>query len=611
MKRMITALFGTLAAATLLGSSAWAEPPAEPRIINMADLGKETGKRGGSIKTLMAKTKDVRWMTVYSGARLVAYDDTFKLAPDILHEVENDGNKIFTLHLRKGHKWSDGAPFTTEDFRYWWEDVANNPALFKGGPPRQILADGKKPVVEIIDEHTIRYTFETVNPLFLTALAAARPIYIYMPSHYLKQFHETYADPAKLAAMVESEKVQNWGSLHKRMGRQYRPENPAMPTLQAWANTTALPAERIVFKRNEYYHRVDDAGTQLPYLDEVVINISSSSIIAAKSGTGESDLQARYIGFEDYTFLKRGAEKSDYKVLLWPSGRGSEMTLLPNMNAKDEAFRTAFQDVRVRRALSLAIDRAEINEAIFFGLARESANAVLPSSPLFAEKDSAAYASRDLDKANALLDEAGYTKKNSAGVRLLPDGREFEIIVETAGEKSQETDILQLISDHYKAIGIKLFVKPSQRDILRGRVSNGEALMSTWEGLNRGLATPDMNPEELAPVSPVQGQWPVWGLYNESGGTSGEAPSLPEVQKLSDLYSKWRTAGSYEEQKQVWSEMLAIFTDQVYTIGIVSGGLQPIVVSTKLRNVPDEGIWAFEPTLYFGQYMPDTFWLDQ
>ncbi|MEL6503626.1 MAG: ABC transporter substrate-binding protein [Pseudomonadota bacterium] len=608
MKTLVKVLTASLLMAPV---TAWAEPPEEPRIINMEELDKVPGKRGGSIKTLMAKTKDVRWMTVYSGARLVAYDQTFKLAPDILKKVDNEGNKVFTLHLRKGHKWSDGAPFTTEDFRYWWEDVANNPALFKGGPPREILADGKKPIVEIIDEHTIRYTFETVNPLFLTALAAARPMYIYMPSHYLKQFHETYADPEKLAAMVEEEQVQNWGSLHKRKGRQYRPENPDMPTLQAWRNTTSLPAERIVFKRNEHFHRVDGAGTQLPYLDEVVLNIASSSIIAAKAGTGETDLQARYIGFEDYTFLKRGAEKADYKVLLWPSGRGSEMTLLPNMNAKDDAFRTAFQDVRVRRALSLAIDRSEINEAIFFGLAREAANAVLPSSPLFTEEASSAYATQDVDKANALLDEAGYTQKNGEGIRLLPDGREFEIIVETAGEKSQETDILQLVADHYKQIGIKLFVKPSQRDILRGRVSNGEALMSTWEGLNRGLATPDMNPEELAPVSPVQGQWPVWGLYKESGGASGEKPNLPEVQKLDTLYTKWRNATSYEEQKQVWSEMLSIFTDQVYTIGIVSGGLQPIVVSTKLRNVPEEGIWAFEPTLYFGQYMPDTFWLDE
>ena len=607
LKKFISISAGMLLAA----STAFAGPPEEPRVLNFDNLEKEVGQRGGSIKMLMAKPKDVRWMTVYSGARLVAYDETFQLKPDILREIENVDNKSFTLHLRKGHLWSDGHPFTTEDFRYWWEDVAQNEALSKGGPPRQMLAGGKLPKVEIIDSHTIRYTWETVNPLFMTALAGARPMYIYMPAHYLKQFHEKYGDADNLAALVESEQVQNWSSLHKRFGRQYRPENPDMPTLQAWMNTTKLPSERIVFKRNPNYHRVDPEGTQLPYLDEVVLNLASSSIIAAKAGTGESDLQARYVRFDNYSFLKQGAEEGGYNVYLWPSGRGSEMTLLPNLNAKDEGFRKAFQDVRVRRALSMGMDRSEINEAIFFGLGREASNSVLPSSPLYKDAYGEAWIEYDVDAANALLDEAGFDKRDDSGTRLMPDGRPFEIIVETAGELSQETDILQLITDHWKDIGVKLFVKPSQRDILRGRVSNGETVMSTWQGLNRGLATPEMNPEELAPVSPVQAQWPTWGNHYASKGAAGEAPSLPEVARLSELYQSWRDAADYDTQAKIWDEMLSIFTDQVYSIGIVSGGLQPIVVSKKLRNVPEEGIWAFEPTLYFGQYLPDTFWLEK
>lgn len=514
-------------ALTLNGlATAHAGAPEEPRQLNFDQLEKQIGKRGGSINILMDKEKDVRWMTVYSGARLVAYDQSFKLAPDILKAVENDGNKSFTLHLRKGHLWSDGHPFTTEDFRYWWEDVAQNKDLEKGGPPREMMVDGKLPKVEIIDELTIRYTWDNVNPLFLTALAGASPMYIYMPAHYLKQFHGKYADPAELAAKVEAEKVQNWGSLHTRMGRQYRPENPDMPSLQAWINSTKLPSERIIFKRNPNYHRIDPEGTQLPYLDEVVMNLASSSVIPAKSGTGDTDLQARYLRFDNYSFLKKGAEDGKYNVRLWPSGNGSEMVLLPNLNAKDEAFRSAFQDVRVRRALSLGINRSEINESIFFGLGRESANSVLPSSPLYKDEYAEAWVDHDPDTANALLDEAGFDKRDGEGIRLMPDGRPFEIIVETAGELSQETDILQLITDHWKDIGVKLFVKPSQRDILRGRVANGEAVMSTWQGLNRGLATADMNPEELTPVSPVQAQWPSWGNYWETNGSAGEKPTL-------------------------------------------------------------------------------------
>lgn len=592
-------------------SQAFAEPPEEPRVVNFDDLQKSIGKKGGSIDILMGKWKDIRQMTIYSNARLVSYDQTFSLSPDLLKSVDNDGQKSFTLNLRKGHKWSDGTPFTTEDFRYWWENVANNEELEPAGPPAAMLVDGKGPKIDILDTHTIRYTWDAVNPLFLTSLASARPQYIYMPAHYMKQFHKKFADEGKLAELIKSEKVQNWTSLHKRFGRQYRPENPDLPTLQAWMNTTKLPSERIVFKANPHFHRVDPKGTQLPYIDQVVMNIVSSEIIAAKTGTGESALQGRYLRFDNYAFLKKGAEAGGYKVLLWPSGKGSEMTLLPNLNVKDEAFRKAFQDVRVRRAMSLAVNRNEINETIFFGLARESSNSVLPSSPLYADKDAEAWSTLDIEKANALLDEAGYDKKDDSGTRLLPDGRPFEVIVETAGESSQETDILQLITDHWKAIGVKLFVKPSQRDILRKRVSSGEVMMSTWEGLNRGLATPEMNPEELAPVSSVQAQWPVWGLNYETNGKSGEAATLPEVAKLGALYDDWKHASTRETQERVWKDMLAIFTDQVYTIGIVSGGLQPIVVSNKMRNIPEEGIWSFEPTLYFGHYLPDTFWLEE
>lgn len=598
-------------ASGLTPDTAHAGAPEEPRVLDFAASEKTVGKRGGKLELLMAKPKDIRMMTVYGGARLMAYDENFQLQPDILKKVDNEGNKVFTLHLRKGHKWSDGAPFTTADFRYWWEDVAQNKTLNRSGLPSQMLVDGKPPKVEFIDELTVRYAWDAPNPMFLTALAAARPMYIYMPAHYMKQFHERYADAAKLAAMITSERVQAWSNLHQRFGRQYRPENPDLPTLQPWRNTTKLPSERIIFKRNEHYHRVDPNGTQLPYLDEMIVNIASSSIIAAKAGTGETDLQGRYIRFDNYAFLKRGAEENGYKVLLWPSGRGSEMVLLPNMNAKDDGYRKAFQDARVRRALSMAIDRKEINETIFFGLARETANSVLPSSPLYKDEFANAFAFRDVEKANALLDDAGFDKRNDAGVRLMPDGRPFQIIVETAGESSQETDILQLVTDHWKAIGVELFVKPSQRDILRGRVKNGETVMSTWQGLNRGLATPEMSPEELAPVSSVQAQWPRWGQYFETKGAAGEAPSLESVRKLAGLYKQWRTATDYDAQSKVWNDMLSIFTQEVFTIGIVSGGLQPIVVNNKLKNVPEEGVWSFEPTLYFGAYMPDTFWLDQ
>ena len=606
----ITRLLLAFPAWLAVAGAAIAGPPEEPRILDMVAMNKIAGKPGGTLKILMAKPKDIRMIVIYSGARLVSYDANFHLAPDILKSIEVKNNRIFTLHLRKGHKWSDGHPFTTEDFRYFWEDVANNKELAHGGLANKLLVNGKGPNFEILDKLTVRYTWEAANPLFLTALAGARPLYIYKPAHYMKRFHAKYQDADKLAQMVSENNVQKWGSLHTRMGRQYRPENPEMPTLQPWMNTTKPPSERFVFKRNPNFHRVDGKGTQLPYIDQVIMNMSSSAIIPAKTGGGESDLQARYLRFDNYAFLKKGSKNHDYRVVLWPNGKGSQMTIRPNLNVSDPVWRKVMQDVRVRRALSLAIDRSEINEAIYFGLAQEVGNTVLPASPLYKEEYATAWADHDIDQANALLDKAGLDQRSPYGVRLLPDGREMKITVETAGESTEETDVLQLITEHWANIGIQLFSKPTQRDILRRRISNGDTIMSVWQGLNRGLATPDMDPEELAPVSPLQGIWPKWGQYYETKGVAGEPPSLPEVQELSKLYKQWRSASGVDQQEKIWHKMLAIFTDNVFTIGIVSGTLQPVVINKRLHNVPDEGIYSFEPTAFFGHYLPDTFWFE-
>ena len=160
--------------------------PSDPAV-----AGSETvGDPGGELRMLMSGPKDTRMMVVYGYARLVGYTPALKLAPDILTSVDVQDGRVFTLHLRSGHKWSDGYPFTSEDFRYWFEDVAQNSQLSPSGLPVTLMVQGEVPRFEVLDETTIRYAWTRPNPLFLPALAGADPLYIYCPSHYLKQFHE-------------------------------------------------------------------------------------------------------------------------------------------------------------------------------------------------------------------------------------------------------------------------------------------------------------------------------------------------------------------------------------------------------------------------------------
>jgi peptide/nickel transport system substrate-binding protein len=93
-------------------------------------------------------------------------------------------------------------------------------------------------------------------------------------------------------------------------------DNPEMPTLQPWMNITKPPADRFVAVRNPYFHRVDANGRQLPYIDRVVMAVAESKLIPAKTGAGESDLQARDIQFNNYTFLKKGEKTNNYRRCL-------------------------------------------------------------------------------------------------------------------------------------------------------------------------------------------------------------------------------------------------------------------------------------------------------
>lgn len=582
--------------------------PSEPMVVRYDNVVKNSGRYGGELRLLMARSKDIRLMIVYGYARLVAFDRRFNLTPDLLAKIDVKEERIFTLHLRKGHKWSDGHPFTAEDFQFWWQDVANNKELSPGGPPRQMLVDRVSPEFEVINETTVRFSWPEPNPFFLPALAGARPLYIYAPAHYLKTFHWKYGKRKKILKRVKKKGMRTWRALFYRYGNQYRNRNPKLPVLQPWVLETKPPSERFIFTRNPFYHRIDTNGRQLPYIDRVSMTISHSKLIPAKVSAGEADLQARHLNFSNFTFLKRGEKRNNFSVRLWTPAKGSHIALYPNLNVNDKVWRKLFRKADFRRAISLAINRHEINQVIFFGLAYEGNNTVLPRSILSKPVYNQRWAEFDLKRANELLDGLGLTKRDHLGVRILPDGRPMEIVVETAGEDSEQTDVLQLIHDSWFKAGIKLFIKPLQRENFRRRIFAGSTLMSVWFGLDNAVPTAISSPEELAPTSRYQLQWPKWGQHFQSMNKMGKAVDLPAARKLLALNERWRVATNKFEKSVIWHNMLDIYTDQVFSIGLVCAVPQPVVVNNRLRNVPKKAIYNWNPGAHFGVYRPDTFW---
>nr|WP_254442483.1 ABC transporter substrate-binding protein [Ruegeria arenilitoris] len=581
--------------------------PSEPLVVDLTKKGRELGTPGGTLRTMVTRSKDIRQMVVYGYARLVGFDNNYELVPDILASFENEDNRKFTLKLREGHKWSDGSPFTSEDFRYWWEDVANNELLSPSGPPDFLLVEGQSPTVSFPDERTIVYEWENPNPSFLQSLAQARPPFIYRPSEFLKKYHEKFADSEELAFAVDDARVKSWAALHNKLDNLYKFDNHELPTLQPWLNASSGKKIRHNFVRNPYYHRIDTNGVQLPYIDVVEMEIVAPGLVAAKTNAGESDLQGRGLAFRDASILKKGEAEGGYTTLLWKTGVASQIAIYPNLNFSDDAWRDVLRDVRVRRALSLAIDRETINQALYFKLAKPGAMSVLPASPFYSEENAQSWAQFDPEQANALLDEAGLDQRDGNGIRKLPDGRPMELVIETAGERQEVENALQIVTDNWRDVGVKLVMRPLDRDILRNRVFSGNTMASVWFGWDDGIPQVHTSPAYLAPTDQVFLAWPKWGQFYQTGGDAGEPPDLPEAERLMTLAHDWEIAATDEERTAAWREMLDIHADQLYAIGILNGAPQPIVVSNRLRNVPEQAMWAWEPGAHFGIHRPDEF----
>lgn len=585
--------------------------PKFPLIVDLEAKGRKFGTPGGTLSTMVSRDKDIRQMVVYGYARLVGYNHDYELVPDILHSYENQDNKVFTLRLRPGHHWSDGAPLTSADFSYWWNNVANNEKLSPSGPPDFMRVGGEFPAVTFPDEHTIVFAWPHPNPNFLQTLAQARPPFIYRPAHFLKQFHADFADKDELAAAVDDARVNSWAALHNKLDNMYKYDNPDLPTLQPWINASAGKKIRYLFVRNPYYHRFDAKGVQLPYIDVVEMEIVSGGLIAAKSNAGETDLQARGLDFRDIPILRKGEKDGGkYRTFLWSNGAASQIAIYPNLNFADDVWRNILRDANVRRALSLGIDRATINRALYFKLAKTGAMAVLPSSPFFDQKNRDAWARFDPDKANTMLDGAGLAKKNKKGIRILPDGRPMELVVETAGERQEVENALQIIADNWREIGVKLVMRPLDRDILRNRIFAGTTMAAVWYGWDNGIPQAYTSPEYLAPRQQEFFAWPKWGQYYQTAGEVGEPADMEPAVRLLELSHQWERATTDNERSAVWREMLAIHADQIYGIGILAEAPQPVVVSKRLRNVPEKAIWAWDPGAHFGIHRPDEFYFE-
>jgi ABC-type transport system substrate-binding protein len=260
--------------------------PAKPLVIEPVE---RVGVYGGTWHTAVLGPEDTAWLlrTMTGQDRIVRWDlDWEKVLPNAVESFDfSDEGTEYTFRLRPGMKWSDGEPFTADDIVFWYEDVFLNEELTPV-PAEYLTADGKPVTVTKVDEDTVRFTFAAANGLFLQWLATYDEAFRLIPRHYLEQFHTGYA--ADLEALVKREGMSSWVDLF--FARADLWANPDLPRLHAWIPTNALgDGTQLTFERNPYYYKVDPDGSQLPYLDSVVLDVVSvEQTLVLKARTASS-----------------------------------------------------------------------------------------------------------------------------------------------------------------------------------------------------------------------------------------------------------------------------------------------------------------------------------
>lgn len=552
--------------------------PNKPKLVNEEPpefLKYQIGKYGGTLRTV---TSVLGW----DADVFVMNDEPLLNTPGILGKTitgnvlegykVSDDQKTFTFTMRNGLKWSDGQPVTTEDVRFTYEDILNNkeltpdfPSLFRaGGDPK-----GTPGKLKILDKYHFQLSFDKPYgglPIRLAIQGWRGYSELIRPAHFLKKYHKKYADPKQLAQEIKQDDMEkgdwvslfsdkdvtNWELTHKQA--------IGFPVLYPWVQVRQTKTVTI-YKRNPYYFKVDSAGNQLPYIDEIDSSlVQDINAVTLNTIAGKVDFSRESAALNKMPLYKKNEKKSGYTVLM------SKMHVNPtdiflNLTYKDPKWQKVVQDVRFRKALSMAINSKEIINTLYYGFADPN-----PLEPQY-----------NVDAANQLLDAMGM-KKGSDGYRTYPDGTPFVIHMELGAQAPDIVPLGQLIQQYWKQIGIDVKLKTIDQSLWGDR-SAADELQATiiwateplWYYADWG-----------------QGFWGnTWNTWWNSGGKKGVEPP----QKVKDLYSmlgKVNSSPTDEAQKAI-EGVKKSFSENYWYFAPITNVKQPMIVNKNLGNVTDKG----------------------
>ncbi len=571
------------------------------------------GSYGGTMR-MVAGDDGMGWLRMTVGNEsLVKWErDVSGVRPNILTSWDwNADATELTAHFREGVKWSDGEPFTVNDYLFWWNEMVLDESIGLS-TPAGTRVDGEPMTLEKIDDFTLKYTFAASHPLFIDM--AARGFYNaaqhLVPAHYLKQFHPKHNTEVKDAQEL--------------LARYNNPLQFAdMPVLYAWRTVEFVSGDHITMERNPYYWKVDAQGNQLPYIDRIEAKIvpagsSASELVTLKGIAGELDFQVRDIPLKDVPTLKDNEAAGNYTVKFWKRGDFAWPWIIPYYDYPDEGIVDLMYEQKFRVALSVAINRDRINDVAAHGLGTPRQAALSAESPEFRSAEGKAVYDRwvnlavkfDASEANALLDEIGLKDVDGDGLRERADGTPLELIVSVGQDDSQSISAMTLIKEDWEAVGLKTIVSAEEWSTFEQNVMAGEVMFRAWGSAAAwGLISASTVWAPVEGVSYCMGGARI-GLYYQTGGKEGIAPRPGSMlEKLQQRYTEvLATVDPKEREAKLLAAYEVHIEDGPLYIGTIGDHPSALIVNNNLRNVPDFGLVAGWDLSFPGTADPEQFY---
>ena len=569
--------------------AAGALPPVEDRIPEnpaVLPVAESIGQYGGTWRCGFKGVSDVTGQTYMNWNSLTRFNPDLTITAMLAESWDmSDDATTWTWHLRAGTCWSDGTPLTTEDVQWWYDNYAMNTVLNPSGISAFKTGSGDDSqmcALEVVDDFTFILTFAHPNPLFgYLVIWREFPM---MPGYYLEQYHADFADATALAAMVADGQYADWAALFTEKRQEHL--NPEVPRLDVWLYTNEAANELVITERNAYCWMVDEEGNQLPYVDYINYRLFETiDVFNMWVVNGEIDMQARHIDSANFTLFKENEDAGGYDVLLALSA--SIIAVQPNLTCKQPELRTFFNVRDVRFALNFAVNRDEMNELIYDGLQVPMQYSPLSVDPLAYPEQAYANLEYDPDKANDLLDAAGYSEKSADGYRLFPETGEiisFEMEgLEPSG--SPYEDAMILVSQYWQAIGIKAVYKYSERSLYEEHQQANEMLCGTWSA-DRTVMTL-LAPDNIFIGNNTQRPWAdAWGQwYNDPTQPNAEEPPADHwIRTIWDLWDQIKVEGDEATRTSMFHQILDVWKEEMPMQGYLGEAPYPVIKNKHMHN---------------------------